>query len=61
MTQSRQEPVAIVGMGGWFPPGVDVDGLWRMVLGRESASAVVPPSRWGTDPVSYTHLRAHET
>ena len=50
MTQSRQEPVAIVGMGGWFPPGVDVDGLWRMVLGRESASAVVPPSRWGTDP-----------
>lgn len=52
MIQSRQEPVAIVGMGGWYPPGVDVDGLWRMVLGRTSASAPVPFSRWGTDPAA---------
>lgn len=53
MTQSRQEPVAIVGMGGWFPPGVDVDGLWRMVIGRQSASAEVPSVRWGTDPATW--------
>ena len=52
MAQARQEPVAIVGMGGWFPPGVDVDGLWRMVLARESASAPVSASRWGADPTT---------
>jgi len=52
MAPARQEPVAIVGMGGWFPPGVDAHGLWRMVLARESASGPVPASRWGADPES---------
>lgn len=52
MAQARQEPVAIVGMGGWFPPGVDIDGLWRMVLAKESASAPVAASRWGAVPAT---------
>ena len=47
MAQARQEPIAIVGMGGWFPPGVDVDGLFQAAIlcAQERGFAGCLPSR----------------
>src|SRR4051812_12358343 len=49
-TMSSQQRIAIVGMGGLFPPGVTPAGLWDLVLAGADASRAVPPGRWLLDP-----------
>ncbi len=44
------ERIAIVGMGGLFPPGVDPAGLWDLVRVGADAARDVPPDRWLLDP-----------
>ncbi len=42
--------VAIVGMGGLFPPAADPERLWADVLAAADRSRDVPPGRWLLDP-----------
>ena len=38
-------------------------GNWQPLIDNEVFAAIIknPPSFWGLETVSYTHLRAHET
>ena len=48
---SRQERVAIVGIGGIFPRSPDLEQFWANVEGGVAATREVPPGRWLLDPV----------
>ncbi len=47
---SAEPRVAIVGMGGLFPPAADPERLWADVLATADQSRDVPPGRWLLDP-----------
>lgn len=38
--------VAVVGMAGRFPPALDVDGLWDLLLAGQESIRPVPADRW---------------
>lgn len=40
------QPLAIVGMACRFPGARDLDGFWRLLLGKENAIQEIPASRW---------------
>nr|WP_298163868.1 type I polyketide synthase [uncultured Pseudomonas sp.] len=40
------EPLAIVGMACRFPGAQDLDGFWRLLLGKENAIQEIPAARW---------------
>lgn len=40
------EPLAIVGMACRFPGAQDLDGFWRLLLGKENAIREIPAARW---------------
>lgn len=40
------QPLAIVGMACRFPGAQDLDGFWRLLLGKENAIQEIPASRW---------------
>ena len=46
---SRQTPVAIVGMGAFFPGARDLAGYWRNVVEGQDAISEVPADRWGAE------------
>jgi PfaB family protein len=48
---SRDERVAIVGIGGIFPDAPDLARFWANVEGGVAAAREVPPGRWLLDPV----------
>lgn len=46
---SRQTPVAIVGMGAFFPGARDLAGYWRNIVEGVDAITEVPADRWGAE------------
>jgi len=46
----RDCPIAIVGLGGIFPGGLDPAGLWRAVLEKQWLGAEPAPGRWVLPP-----------
>ena len=50
--ESDTQTIAIVSQGGIFPPGVDADGLWRMVCAADWAGGPPPAERWSA-PVEH--------
>jgi acyl transferase domain-containing protein/NADPH:quinone reductase-like Zn-dependent oxidoreductase/acyl carrier protein len=50
--ESRNEPIAIVGIGCRFPGEVnDPESLWQLLARGDSAIAETPPERWSLDEV----------
>ncbi|MFF4972271.1 beta-ketoacyl synthase N-terminal-like domain-containing protein [Streptomyces sp. NPDC001083] len=49
MTDTRAEPVAIVGMAVLFPGAPDLDTYWHNLVSGVDAITEVPPGRWDTD------------
>ncbi|MEV6530421.1 beta-ketoacyl synthase N-terminal-like domain-containing protein [Streptomyces sp. NPDC051639] len=49
MTNTRAEPVAIVGMAVLFPGAPDLAAYWRNLVSGVDAITDVPPGRWDTD------------
>jgi len=49
---SDSRTIAIVSQAGIYPPGVDADGLWRMVLESGWAGGPPPAGRWTADPAA---------
>ncbi len=47
---SRDNRVAIVGMGGIFPDSPDLARFWANIVGGVATSREVPPGRWRLDP-----------
>lgn len=48
--ETREEPIAIIGIGCRFPGGViDPDSFWRLLLEGRDAVTEVPPERWDID------------
>ncbi|MEJ3745854.1 SDR family NAD(P)-dependent oxidoreductase [Actinomycetes bacterium KLBMP 9797] len=43
---SRQQPIAVVGLGALMPGATDVAGFWRTVLEGRDLITDVPPHRW---------------
>jgi len=47
MERARAEPIAVVGIGCRFPPGLtSAEEFWRLQLDAVDAITEVPPSRW---------------
>ncbi|MCC7112445.1 MAG: acyltransferase domain-containing protein, partial [Deltaproteobacteria bacterium] len=46
MTSRRQEPIAIVGLGGLFPGSLDVAQLWNHVLQKSDLVTEIPETHW---------------
>ncbi|MFE2134795.1 beta-ketoacyl synthase N-terminal-like domain-containing protein [Streptomyces sp. NPDC059466] len=49
MTETRAEPVAIVGMAVLFPGAPDLAAYWRNLVSGVDAITDVPPGRWDAD------------
>lgn len=49
VTNTRAEPVAIVGMAVLFPGAPDLAAYWRNLVSGVDAITDVPPGRWDTD------------
>jgi acyl transferase domain-containing protein len=48
--RSRNEPIAVVGLGCRFPGGADdPESFWRLLAGGVDAVREVPPDRWDVD------------
>ncbi len=47
---TRFDPIAIVGLGGIFPGGSDLDDFWSLVRDGRSAAQEVPEHRWVLPP-----------
>ncbi|CAM3187981.1 SDR family NAD(P)-dependent oxidoreductase [Corallococcus sp. ZKHCc1 1396] len=43
---SHDEPIAIIGMGGIFPGGPDLESFWHLLQESRSAITEIPASRW---------------
>ncbi|MFO0917270.1 MAG: beta-ketoacyl synthase N-terminal-like domain-containing protein [Planctomycetaceae bacterium] len=50
MTQPFQQPIAIVGLGGQFPGGPDIEAFWRNVAAGKDSGRNVPAGRWTLSP-----------
>ena len=48
---TRDDRVAIVGIGGIFPRSPDLDQFWTNIEGGIAATREVPPDRWLLDPL----------
>ena len=47
--RAAREPIAIVGMGGLFPTGNDVESFWRSLLNEDDATTTIPAERWSVE------------
>jgi len=48
---SRDNRVAIVGIGGIFPAAPDLQRFWANIVGGVATAREVPPGRWRLDPL----------
>ncbi|AXG81395.1 type I polyketide synthase [Streptomyces paludis] len=48
---TRQEPIAIIGMGCRFPGAPDPDSYWRLLVDGRDAITGVPGDRWASEQV----------
>ncbi len=49
VNSSREEPIAIVGMGGMFPKAENLAAFWRLLRTAQDAVGEVPATHWSVD------------
>ena len=47
---NQNNPIAVVGLAGFFPGAGDIDIFWQNIINKVDATAEVQPHRWKLDP-----------